>query len=56
MHATANPFLRQPSRARSTERLAFGLFRFAILAFAEKHEPGPVPVLSDDLPHEETHQ
>ncbi len=29
MHATANPFVRQPSSARSAERLAFGLFRAA---------------------------
>ena len=36
--------------------LAYGLFRFAILAFAEKHEEEPVPVLTDDLPHQETHQ
>ena len=36
--------------------LGYGLFRFAILAFAEKHEPEPVPVLSDDLPPQENHQ
>lgn len=36
--------------------LGFGLFRFAILAFAEKHEPEPVPILTDDLPRQETHQ
>lgn len=36
--------------------LAFGVFRFAILAFAEKSEPEPVPVLTDDLPHQENQQ
>ncbi len=36
--------------------LTFGLFRFAILAFAEKHEPEPAPILTDDLPRQETHQ
>lgn len=36
--------------------LGYGLFRFAILALAEKHEPEPVPVLSDDLPPQENHQ
>ena len=35
--------------------LAYGLFRFVILAFAEKSEPEPVPALTDDLP-QENHQ